>query len=152
MNKRKGITPIIAIVLLLMMTVAAGGFAWTFIQSTIDDAQETTAKNMEDMNTRKVLRVIQGQCTGGAGTNCEDTVLLPYPTPGDGTEITLSIKNTGQPLALPGTTTSEIKKTLVLINGAIDGTNGQIIGTYSDKACTVATTKALTDTIFYIKC
>ncbi|MCK5322232.1 MAG: hypothetical protein KAJ47_03125, partial [Candidatus Aenigmarchaeota archaeon] len=53
MNKRKGITPIIAIVLLLMMTVAAGGLAWTFIQSTIEGQQTKTEAELEGMGMTK---------------------------------------------------------------------------------------------------
>ena len=61
MNKRKGITPIIAIVLLLMMTVAAGGLAWTFIQSTIEGQQTKTEAELEGMGMTKILEVIQIQ-------------------------------------------------------------------------------------------
>ncbi len=40
-SKRKGITPVIAIVLLLMMTVAAAGMAYMWIMSLQEDMEET---------------------------------------------------------------------------------------------------------------
>ncbi|MCK5474000.1 MAG: hypothetical protein KAI53_01220 [Candidatus Aenigmarchaeota archaeon] len=52
-TERKGITPIIAIVLLLMMTVAAFGLTFVWVQSTQQDLQENIGKDIKsvtDMN------------------------------------------------------------------------------------------------------
>ncbi len=51
-TKRKGITPIIAIVLLLMMTVAAFGLTFVWVQSTQQDLQENIGKDIQGVTDR----------------------------------------------------------------------------------------------------
>jgi len=46
-SKRKGITPVIAIVLLLMMTVAAAGMAYVWIMGLQEDIQEQSNEGVE---------------------------------------------------------------------------------------------------------
>ena len=84
MNKRKGITPIIAIVLLLMMTVAAGGLAWTFIQSTIEGQQTKTEAELEGMGMTKQLEIIQIE---------NNNALVPL-------EWIVTVRNPGDPVKL----------------------------------------------------
>ncbi len=48
-SKRKGITPVIAIVLLLMMTVAAAGMAYVWIMSLQEDVRVIADEGVEDM-------------------------------------------------------------------------------------------------------
>lgn len=64
-SKKKGITPIIAIVLLLMMTVAAGGMAWRFIQTTMEKQQSAAEKELGKMNQAQ-LKVLEGNGSIGA--------------------------------------------------------------------------------------
>ena len=89
MNKRKGITPIIAIVLLLMMTVAAGGLAWTFIQSTIESQQTKTEAELESMGMTKQLEVIQVENDGVADPANEWEVTIRNP----GDPVTIDVTN-----------------------------------------------------------
>ncbi len=78
MKNRKGITPIIAIVLLLMMTVAAAGLAWQFIQNTMSDAQ----KQVKDLDINrappKVVACV-GDSTGNGGSEMYLLVQVPGP-------------------------------------------------------------------------
>jgi flagellin-like protein len=46
---KKAITPVIAIVLLLMMTVAAAGFAYVFLKGTQEEVQKGTGESVEYM-------------------------------------------------------------------------------------------------------
>ena len=48
MNSRKGITPVIAVVLLLMITVALIGFAFIWFQGVWESVSDSTGKNIED--------------------------------------------------------------------------------------------------------
>lgn len=47
MEQRKGLTPIIAVVLLLLMTVAAAGLAYQFVTGTQSDVQEKVKSNVD---------------------------------------------------------------------------------------------------------
>ncbi len=49
---KKGITPIIAIVLLLMMTVAAFGLTFVWVQSTQGDIQESISGDIQDIQAK----------------------------------------------------------------------------------------------------
>ena len=99
---RKGITPIIAIVLLLMMTVAAGGLAWTFILNTMESQQTKTTKELSQMGA-KSLQVLQIQ-NHGLGWNA-------------------TIRNPGDPVAL------KWDYLIVKINGKIIDLTGKYSGT-----------------------
>ena len=66
MMGRKGITPVIAIVLLLMMTVAAAGMAWVFLQNMINQGQESTTEQFKGLTESataqiKIISVWKGQ-------------------------------------------------------------------------------------------
>ena len=50
-SKRKGITPVIAIVLLLMMTVAAAGMAYVWIMSLQEDIEEQANEGIRKQQT-----------------------------------------------------------------------------------------------------
>ena len=54
---RKGITPVIAIVLLLMMTVAAAGMAYVWIMSIQGDIAQDTAEDLADIQDEKNTRL-----------------------------------------------------------------------------------------------
>ncbi len=56
-SKRKGITPVIAIVLLLMMTVAAAGMAYVWIMSLQEDIAEDTERDLDNLNKQKSARL-----------------------------------------------------------------------------------------------
>ena len=66
--KRKGITPVIAIVLLLMMTVAAAGLAYEFIMNMSEKQTEAIGEQVEAQSSkmRTEFRIIQVK-SGGAG-------------------------------------------------------------------------------------
>ena len=51
-TKRKGITPIIAIVLLLMMTVAAFGLTFVWVQETQSEIQESISQDITDITDK----------------------------------------------------------------------------------------------------
>ena len=89
MNKRKGITPIIAIVLLLMMTVATVRLAWTFIQSTMVSQQTKTEAELEEMGMTKLLEVIQIENDGVADVANEWIVTVRNP----GEPVTIDVTN-----------------------------------------------------------
>jgi len=56
-SKRKGITPVIAIVLLLMMTVAAAGMAYVWIMSLQENIASDTEKDLETLQETKNARL-----------------------------------------------------------------------------------------------
>ncbi len=56
-SKRKGITPVIAIVLLLMMTVAAAGMAYVWIMSIQEDIGADTERDLANLNQQKNARL-----------------------------------------------------------------------------------------------
>ncbi len=56
-SKRKGITPVIAIVLLLMMTVAAAGMAYVWIMSIQEDIAADTERDLANFNKQKNARL-----------------------------------------------------------------------------------------------
>ena len=56
-SKRKGITPVIAIVLLLMMTVAAAGMAYVWIMSLQEDIAASTNEDLKNLQTQKNARL-----------------------------------------------------------------------------------------------
>jgi flagellin-like protein len=72
-GNRKGITPVIAIVLLLMMTVAAAGGAWVWMTQVREDIQD-------DVNPNADFTI--------QSLSCENT--------GGNAQITMFIKNTGE--------------------------------------------------------
>lgn len=51
-TKRKGITPIIAIVLLLMMTVAAFGLTFMWVQETQSEIQNSISRDITDVTDK----------------------------------------------------------------------------------------------------
>ena len=129
-KKRKGVTPIIAIVLLLMMTVAAGGMAWTFIQSTMEQQQQSAEKELDKM-TQAQLRILEGNGTAPLGAASA------------GTELTLFIKNPGVAMSMPNT------GAIVKINGDIDkgmtaDSENALVGTCVEKEIEAGRTCELT--------
>ncbi len=65
---KKGITPVIAIVLLLMMTVAAAGLAYEFIMNMSETQTEAIAEQVEAQSDkmRTDIRILQIQNTSSA--------------------------------------------------------------------------------------
>jgi flagellin-like protein len=105
---RKGITPIIAIVLLLMMTVAAAGLAWTFIQNTMEE-QQTGIKGELSKIGHRTLQIVQ--------------IHSELATP---TTWNVTIRNPGDPLTL------DWDNTIVKVDGRIHILNGNGITGYQD--------------------
>jgi len=56
-NKR-GITPIISVILLLMMTVGIAGFTWVWLQSVTGGIMDTT-KNMTDQQLQQMMTRVE---------------------------------------------------------------------------------------------
>lgn len=73
---RKGITPIIAVVLLLMMTVAAAGLAYTWVIGVQTSIQERVGQEALTLGERRPLLVVQ---ESGNVTNAPITLLLQNP-------------------------------------------------------------------------
>ena len=67
-SRRKGITPVIAIVLLLMMTVAAAGMAYVWIMSLQEDIAEDTNRDLDNLNKQKNARLSVSAVWNNAGT------------------------------------------------------------------------------------
>ena len=65
-NTRKGITPVIAIVLLLMVTVGAVGVVYTQFQSLVGDPTEQIDQQQRNQNTN--IRILRGG-TNASGIN-----------------------------------------------------------------------------------
>ncbi len=65
-GRRKGITPVIAIVLLLMMTVAAAGLAYEFIMNMSEKQTEAIGEQVDAQSNkmRTELRILQVQESG----------------------------------------------------------------------------------------
>ncbi len=103
---KKGITPVIAIVLLLMMTVAAAGLAYEFIMSMTQDATSDieAARKIQSDRMRTNLQILQ----------VED----------DGTDLVFTIKNTGS-IDMPTFIPAEI-------NVKYDGQVKSIAGGFGD--------------------
>ncbi|MCK4555007.1 MAG: hypothetical protein KAT83_00215 [Candidatus Aenigmarchaeota archaeon] len=78
-GKRKGITPVIALVLLLMMTVAAAGMAYIWFQ----DVQQETQDTVSDSLSQRTEQM--------AGAISIDAVYEP----GVANEVRVAIRNTG---------------------------------------------------------
>ncbi len=82
LKNNKGITPIIAVILLLMMTIAIGGLAYVWIQrlsSTVQSGTENTSTQF--LATSKVRLAIDGYnstCMATAGTTSNNISLRFY--------------------------------------------------------------------------
>lgn len=61
-NTRKGITPVIAIVLLLMVTVGAVGVVYTQFQSLVGDPTDQIDQQQQNQNTN--IRILRGSTNG----------------------------------------------------------------------------------------
>jgi len=87
LTSRKGITPIISVILLLMMTIAIAGLAFTFLNRIQGDIENQTTANVQDFlgDTASGLRI-----DGVTLSECE-------PTGGPFTEASLTVffRNTG---------------------------------------------------------
>ncbi len=82
---KKGVSPIIAIVLLLMMTIAIGGLAYTFIQR-FQSNLETTTENQtaEQTKTFKANLKIEG-----FNTSCNGNDAVPW------LNVRVNVRNAG---------------------------------------------------------
>lgn len=87
MKNRKGITPVIAIVLLLMVTVGAVGIVYTQFQSLVGDPTEQVDQQQQNQNTN--IRILRGGSNNtsitGTGPHNADNYGVLY----------LEIQNTG---------------------------------------------------------
>ena len=70
----KGITPIIAVILLLMMTIAIGGLAYTFIQR-FNSSLQTAAENQTATNTQTFKSLVK---IDGYNTTCSGSDTTPW--------------------------------------------------------------------------
>ncbi len=106
-NRRKGITPVIAIVLLLMMTVAAAGLAYEFIMNMSEKQTEAIGEQVgaQSDKMRTELRILQVQANGA--------------------DLDFLIKNTGS-LVLSNITTVD---TDFKVDGMIETTSVAFSGT-----------------------
>ncbi|MFH1424953.1 MAG: archaellin/type IV pilin N-terminal domain-containing protein [archaeon] len=79
LGNRRGITPIISVILLLMMTIAIAGLAYTWLQglqTTIEESTEnTTTRMLGEMNVELRLDGASGSPISGSGY-CNATVYV----------------------------------------------------------------------------
>jgi flagellin-like protein len=62
----KGITPVIAVILLLLITVSMAGFAFVFLQRSLESATEATGEGIQQELLRQGQKVV---IVTGAGTS-----------------------------------------------------------------------------------
>ncbi len=96
MRNLRGVTPIISVVLLLMMTVAVAGLAWVWLQGMTTGTMDAT-KNMTDRQMQQMLTIID---------------IADYTAACDGTG---AVKNITFQVFNRGTTNIDVNS--VLING-----------------------------------
>ena len=67
MNSQKGITDIIAVVLLLMITISLVGFAWIWLQRAAGSTMEATTTGLEaqQQTAGKIIRIDNIDSTNG---------------------------------------------------------------------------------------
>jgi flagellin-like protein len=82
-KQRKGITPVIAIVLLLMVTVGAVGVVYTQFNSLVGNPEEQFEEQQQDQNTQISI------------TNIESNESFSDATPPDSATMNLTITNSG---------------------------------------------------------
>ena len=112
---KKGISPIIAIVLLLMMTIAIGGLAYTFIQR-FQTNLETTAENQSSENIKTFKANVK---IDGYNTSCSGNDSTPW------LSIRVAVRNAGtQPV-----TNAQLIVDDQLIQGASNATLGAGVAT-----------------------
>lgn len=102
MKNRKGITPVIAIVLLLMVTVGAVGVVYTQFQSLVGDPSDAVGDQQEVRNTEMSFSsvynnnsgnlVVQVSNTGSVAWNTSDFTMQFIPG-GDGTAVNWNVAN-----------------------------------------------------------
>ncbi|MFH1127155.1 MAG: archaellin/type IV pilin N-terminal domain-containing protein [archaeon] len=153
--KRKGITPVIAIVLLLMMTVAAAGMAYVWIMSVQEgiasDTDQDISNLQDEKNTRlEIVNVYNdsgeiGMTIRNAGTHvfsaAEAAAIGLYI---DGVSVDIStvctaLKGQGTTCEISGSTTSEDYPTVVGSDGAREIKVVPPLGTGDVHNCAIST-------------
>ncbi|MFB6116332.1 MAG: archaellin/type IV pilin N-terminal domain-containing protein [Candidatus Nanosalina sp.] len=129
-RKRKGITPVIAIVLLLMVTVGAVGVVYTQFQSLVGDPTEQIDQRQRNQNTD--LTVIRG-ITNKSSVNAAGPATLS-----NRGVLILEIQNTGS------VTRNTTAFRMITTTGQVPGRNG--------KLCTEPSNSTLIDPDETIKC
>jgi len=109
LNSRKGITPVIAIVLLLMVTVGAVGVVYTQFQSLVGDPTDQIDQQQRNQNTN--IRILRGASNNTSITGTGSHNLANYGS------LYLEIQNTG---SVARNTTSFLMST-----GSVDDTIGE---------------------------
>ncbi len=79
----KGITPIIAIVLLLLMTVAAAGTAYLWFTSTQGRIQQQVSGRITSTGANIQFQIVGLQCTGTADASANDNISFYIRNQGD---------------------------------------------------------------------
>jgi len=91
LDSRKGITPVIAIVLLLMVTVGAVGVVYTQFQSLVGDPTEQIDAQQRNQNTD--FRIVRAQSTD-TGTPSNGNIILELQNTGSVARNTTSLRMT----------------------------------------------------------
>ena len=86
---RKGITAVVAIVLLLMMTVGAAGLAYVWVTNLQNKVQDTTGSNVKQMSDEQGARIVIDSIWNSTSS---DGVATPCTTAGC---IAFNVRNTG---------------------------------------------------------
>ena len=150
---KKGITPVIAIILLLLITIAVIGFATIFFQSIVTTGGEQ-ARNASQQTSSRVLQVIEFvvaskdsisvKNSGAANILKEDISFLvggsPVPTCGGTSSGDVLIGNSAEPAEA-----APVQLITCSLDGVCDGDNsGKSItvaapgNSITDKACPTA--------------
>lgn len=141
---KKGITPIIAVIILLLITVALAGFAWSFLSGYIGGL---TGKNVQVADSycasgTQAKIVLKNMGTEGVNVgNCPQDIVAPIVQPIAGTEATcgdITIVRTDTSGAMSGylstITTVPSQGTLVFTDTGCTGVGVAKICTYRIRA------------------
>ena len=156
MRNRRGITPIIAIILLLMMTIAIAGIAYTWLQGmqmSIQTSTENTSNTLlEEMNVMLYLDGITTECSAGATQN-NTTIYVRNKGTANAKNINLYVNNV---LANNGTIPLIANLTagaMFTVNGSSAGISQlRNIAQKSNPLIKAVSDQSVTEAIFKISC
>ena len=149
-NNRKGITPIISVILLLMMTIAIAGLAYTWLQR-MQTTVQTSSENVSDdllagFKVRLDINGYSANCTGGSTDKVNLTVYVKNSGTKDANHIQLYVNDAMQAganqtvLATGNDTTFNL--TNVLCSSFINET----------KIFKVTSDETVSETSFFVRC
>lgn len=124
-HNNRGITPIISVILLLMMTVGIAGFAWVWLQSVTTGIMDTT-KNMTDAQLQQMMTNIvfvdySLECNS---THILNVTLLMYNRGGTTAEIRTALVEGNKVSA------QDLQQGMVLTPGMMEGIKISNAGKY----------------------